>query len=88
MQKSPGLFVINSLQVETPHQIAASLPLEDAYRTSTGFIAMCASCRRTRRQGTATEVWDWVPKFVEEMPIHTTHGICPPCRELYYPDEE
>jgi PAS fold len=83
-----GLFVINSLIVEDAHQIAACPPVEEAYRTARGLIVMCASCRRTRRNSPQAEVWDWVPQFVEQFPAHTTHGVCAPCKELYYPDDE
>jgi len=85
-RKKVGLAVLNSLIVEEPHQIAATAPVEEAYRRPDGLIVMCASCRRTRRIG-PVEHWDWVPAFVEEFPPRTTHGVCLPCRELYYPDE-
>jgi hypothetical protein len=83
-----GLFVVNSLIVEHPHQNAACPPVEQAYRTARGLVVMCASCRRTRRNSPEAEVSDWVPRFVESFPERTTHGVCPPCRELYYPDDE
>jgi hypothetical protein len=88
MQTVRGLFVINSLKVEDAHQLEACPPLEEAYRTTNGLIVMCASCRRTRRNSPSTEIWDWVPSFVEQIPLSTTHGVCVPCRELYYPDDE
>jgi hypothetical protein len=86
MQSIPGLFVMNSLQVETAHQLEECAPLEEAYRTSFDLIVMCASCRRTRRNaGGGAEIWDWVPKFVERIPARTSHGVCAHCNELYYP---
>ena len=88
MQAVRGLFVINSLIVEQPHQLAAAPPLEETYRTARGLIVMCASCRRTRRNRPGVDIWDWVPGFVETLPVRTTHGVCPSCRELYYPDDE
>jgi len=88
METVRGLFVVNSLIVDQAHHIAGCLPLEEAYRTARGLIVMCASCRRTRRNDPQAELWDWVPRFVEEFPVRTSHGVCPPCRELYYPDDE
>jgi hypothetical protein len=88
MQTVRGLFVINSLIVEHPHQLAAAPPLQEVYRTARGLIVMCASCRRTRRNVYGVEMWDWVPSFVDRFPPHTTHGVCAPCRELYYPDDD
>ena len=88
MQTVRGLFVVNSLIVERAHELAAKPPLEEVYRTTRGLIVMCASCRRTRRNIQGIDIWDWVPSFVENFPVRTTHGVCAPCRELYYPDDE
>jgi hypothetical protein len=88
MQKRPGLFVVNSLRVEHAHQLTACAGIESEYRRPDGFIVMCASCRRTRRYCPGMDVWDWVPTFVDTFPLRTTHGVCSPCRELYYPDDE
>jgi len=87
METVRGLFVINSLVIEQPHQLDSCTPLEELYRTRHGLIIMCSSCRRTRRNLLNPELWDWVPDFVQEFPVRTSHGICPPCRELYYPDD-
>jgi hypothetical protein len=88
MQSVRGLFVINSLIVEQAHQLSASPPLEEVYRRADGFILMCGSCRRTRRNSPGIDIWDWVPSFVEDFPARTTHGICAPCKEHYYPDPD
>lgn len=88
IRKTAGLLVINSLRVERPHEVVQCQPLEDVYRNSTGLIIMCGSCRRTRRNSIGATSWDWVPEFVENFPVRSSHGLCPPCCELYYPDEE
>jgi hypothetical protein len=88
MQKTPGLFVVNSLKVEYAHRLTACAAIESIYRRPDGFIVMCASCRRTRRYCPGMDVWDWVPTFVENFPSRTTHGVCSPCKELYYPNVE
>jgi hypothetical protein len=88
MQKRPGLFVMNSLRVERVHESPVCAAIESGYRRPDGFIVMCASCRRTRRPLPGPHMWDWVPAFVENFPPRTTHGVCLPCKELYYPDDE
>jgi PAS domain-containing protein len=85
MQKNRGLFVMNFLRVEHPHEVQPCLRLDDFYRDSRGLIRMCASCRRTCRNAPGGDVWDWVPDYVDSLPFQTTHGICGPCQELYYP---
>jgi hypothetical protein len=87
LQSMRGLLVIFSLQVERPHELAGSPPLEDLYRSERGLIMMCASCRRTRRDGPDGESWDWIPSFVDRMPLRTSHGICTPCMELHYRED-
>jgi hypothetical protein len=88
MKKVPGLFAINSLRVERLHDRVPCPPLEEQYRhAGTGLITMCGSCRRTRRLAPGPPVWDWVPDFIDPFPTSTTHGICPPCCQLYYPDQ-
>ena len=91
IKKRPGVFVRNSLDVEHAHQEALSKPLEKVYRQSNGLITMCSGCRRTRRNLSGVEIWDWVPAFLALPPAaarQITYGICSTCRELYYPEDE
>src|SRR5262249_21377199 len=82
-----SLLVVNLLVNEGPMRrrpFYASTD-EGEYRRPDGLISMCANCRRTRR---ATEaVWDCVPRYVESMPPSTTHGLCPACLAIYFPEE-
>jgi len=78
-----GFVVNNSLRVVHPHTRAVCEPYDSIYRCELGLIHMCANCRRTRRIGD-TEVWDWVPTYVERPARATTHTVCPFCREYYY----
>lgn len=53
-------------------------------RTLRGIIPICSFCQKVR-----TEVGDWqqIGRYVQQ---HTeaefSHGICPDCRDLHYPD--
>jgi hypothetical protein len=85
MKNNSGLLVMNYLHEERQHDAASCAPVEEVYRTPQGVIVMCASCRRTRRANDPVETWDWVPHFVGNTPLMVSHGVCPPCRELYYP---
>lgn len=82
-----GLLVVNSLCIERAHDVAHGSFSEAAYRRPDGIVVMCSHCRRTRRAGIA-EHWDWVADFVREPPHQTSHGLCPPCFEYYYPGVE
>jgi len=79
-----GLLVVNSLCVERPHEPGQTRLRDADYRGRNGLIVMCSHCRRTRRDGPLEE-WDWVPEYVEHQPPKTSHGLCNPCLEYYYP---
>ena len=79
-----GLLVVNSLCVERPHEPSQTHLRDADYRAATGLVVMCSHCRRTRRT-TAAEQWDWVPEYLEHQPAQTSHGLCSPCLEYYYP---
>jgi hypothetical protein len=82
-----GLVVVNSLTVEHPHgNDREPHPSSPAYASANeGIVTMCSHCRRTQRID-SKEVWDWVPAYVENRPQHTSHGLCPICTFMYYPE--
>jgi hypothetical protein len=80
-----GLLVVNALQFQKPHTAAAELAFETSYRLPGGLILMCSNCRRSRRPGTG-DVWDWVPGFVSAALHGVSHGLCPPCGDMYHAD--
>lgn len=57
----------------------------DNVRTLSGFIPICASCKKIRND---TGYWDAIESYISR---HTdaqfTHGICPECVVRLYPDE-
>jgi hypothetical protein len=81
----PGtpLIIVNSLEIEQPHQHAPGLEDRRSYRDRNGIVTMCCHCRRTKRPE-ALEVWDWVPEFVREPPARVSHGLCAWCFQLHY----
>jgi hypothetical protein len=84
VKQTHGLLVVNSLCVERPHEPSHTQRRDPDYRGTNGILVMCSHCRRTRRSA-ASEQWDWVPEYVEHQPPKTSHGLCNPCLEFYYP---
>ncbi|HEY3928861.1 MAG TPA: hypothetical protein VGL89_10820 [Candidatus Koribacter sp.] len=76
------LLVENSVRVERPHTAVAVDTTEFCYTDSRGMVVMCAHCRRTRHPD--TDRWDWVPRFVANLPPNTSHGLCKNCRSFYF----
>lgn len=83
-----GLLVVNSLHEERPIAAAelAGLPaVAKTYANPHGLITMCSHCRRTARAD-GSDVWDWVPDYLNRMPKSISHGLCAVCMALYYPN--
>jgi hypothetical protein len=55
------------------------------HTNSNGFVEQCSNCRKIRNHS-FTEHWDWIPKWVDQPPHNTSHGICEYCLDHYYPD--
>ena len=84
LKRSGGLAFVNSIRVEHihgPERPASSA--SDIYFSAHRMITMCCHCRRTRRQD-ASDVWDWVPEFVQARNWKVSHGICPVCKSYFY----
>lgn len=84
LKRSGELAFVNSTRVEHIHG-AERTPSSatDIYLSARGMITMCCHCRRTRRQD-PSDVWDWVPAFVQTRKCTISHGICPACASYYY----
>jgi hypothetical protein len=88
LESRRGLLVIHSLVVEltasagnrTPHRA-----IEADYRNADELIRQCAYCRRVQRR--CDGAWDWVPEWVQAIPLRTSHGICRPCREFHLAED-
>ena len=80
-----GVLIVNSLVVEEPHQTAAVEPLSEHVGPN-GLIVQCSHCRRV--QHTKVEGrWDWAPRYLARPPARTGHGLCPCCRDFFYPGD-
>lgn len=75
------LVVTHSLRLERPLDHEAAGADEARYRRD-GIIRMCSNCRRVQARGVA-ERWDWVPTWVVSMPHDVSHGLCPPCAQVF-----
>jgi hypothetical protein len=48
-----------------------------------GLLAMCAACKRIRRED---DLWEPVEAYLKRHEISVSHGICPGCADRLYPD--
>ena len=85
LMEQGGLMVINSIQIERPHDGISCAAIEERFRNPNGMIVMCPGCRRTRRAFSDQPAWDWVPGFLERVPRDVSHWFCPLCSKQYYP---
>lgn len=84
LKRSSELAFVNSTRVEHIHGAERpASPAADIYLSAHGIITMCCHCRRTRRQN-ASDVWDWVPAFVQTRTWQVSHGLCPVCKSYFY----
>lgn len=81
-----GLLIVNSLIKECPHDPSLRPPFppeRSLYESETGLITLCCNCRRAQRSHERNR-WDWVPDWVENVPLGITGGICPLCYDYYW----
>jgi hypothetical protein len=86
LDEGNGLIVVNSLTVKVPMKQLDRMAydaIERKYVESTGLITQCSNCRTTRRAG-QSEIWDWVPDWVENIKDNVSHSICPICFDYYW----
>jgi hypothetical protein len=78
------------------HSVRVGGPLGDRYvlserppeafrNPSTGFIIQCSYCRRLRDPQTGS--WEMSSEAVRRTPEMTSHGLCDPCGETYFPSQ-
>lgn len=87
LKEQAGLLIVNSLRIESPHDVAGRTSWDaDAvrYTDEFGTVHQCAHCRRIRVVGREHE-WHWVPAWVENPPDATSHDLCGICLDYYYP---
>jgi hypothetical protein len=79
------LLVNNHLRLQEKCEARPPLTLEEAndYTSPTGFIVMCANCRKTKRCESETQ-WDWIPEMLSHDSLKVSHGLCPRCKTHLY----
>ena len=87
-ERGEVLVLVHSLALEAKHPAERRPPAafdERDYRDEFGHLHQCMHCRRVRR-ARPPQRWDWIPAWVAACPAGTSHGLCPPCFEHYYPE--
>lgn len=82
IKPSGWLLVTNSILVEGEHA-PGNTDFKD-YVDAHGKIHMCAHCRCSRRTATP-ERWDFVPANLKLEGANVTQGLCPICKNYFYP---
>lgn len=82
---SGGLIVVHS-SLRIPRQAKPAMPPLDELYLRAGVISQCSHCRRVQR-ASEPGTWDWVPSYVARPRRETSHGLCSPCADHYYPVE-
>lgn len=55
-------------------------------KTLTGLLPICAWCKKIRND---TGYWEQVEEYIRHRTTaHFTHGLCPDCAPIYFPDGE
>jgi hypothetical protein len=86
LKDGKGLILSNALRLKLPMQATdrkAHDAIEEQYIQKTGFIIQCTNCRHTLRADNS-DVWDWVPEWVDKMPNNCNHTICQTCYDYYW----
>lgn len=77
-----GLLLSHRLVAQLPHPGEPAAPTEASYRDAHGHVLQCSNCRCVRRVDASA--WDWVPRWVQDSPSQTSHGLCPLCAGFYW----
>ena len=86
LEATEGFFITNSLLVELPHRVdrLATPGAYTLYLRQGDIVKMCCHCRRTERSD-GSQIWDWVPRYLESPPGLVSHGLCASCSTYFYP---
>jgi len=86
LEGAGGFLIINSLLVEAPHSAdRPTMPdVANLYLGQGDTVKMCSHCRRTQRSD-GSQMWDWVPRYLDAPPGRVSHGLCVVCAAYFYP---
>jgi len=85
LYKKAGVLIINTQMFKLPMSNMnreTFHAIEDRYIQTDGHIVQCSNCRHTQRAD-EPEIWDWVPSWVDKLPVNYGLSICPTCEHLY-----
>jgi hypothetical protein len=52
-----------------------------------GFLPICASCKKIRKQDKNQEQWEQIEDYLSKHTlVQFSHSICPECKKKLYPD--
>lgn len=84
LNKAGALAFVNSIRIEHVHgPERPAVEAADVYVSPQGIVTLCSHCRRTRRRE-ASDIWDWVPPFLNTTEWKVSHGVCPTCLSYFY----
>ena len=84
IQGGTGLVVTNHCKLTLANN-KGEVEIMPEHRNSYGFVEQCSNCRKIKNHD-FQERWDWIPKWVDQPPLNTSHGICEYCLDHYYPE--
>ena len=87
LHDSAGLLLVNSIRIEAPLRPEVSAPIAAQYMNEHALVVQCCHCRRFRRVDRQS-TWDWVARWVKEIPKNVSHGICETCAGFYYSSDK
>ncbi len=86
LKDGKSLIIINTLTIHTTMKEIGREAFnvsDNRYINTTGFLTQCCNCRCTQR-AEEPDVWDWVPEWVEKIPVNCSHSICPICYDYFW----
>jgi len=81
-----GLVITNHQAIKKPHT-EENVTFSKRFVDKHGIIIQCMNCRKIRDPNDKSK-WFWVPELLTSPWPDTSHDICSPCLEHYYPDAE
>lgn len=83
LKNGTGVVIINWLRVEVSRAPAAEKVDVALYLQDDGFVHQCCNCKNVLRRG-EEGYWETVETWRCQVPLNTSHTICPVCFEYYW----
>lgn len=81
---------IDNRKIAETEQVKLQENLQEALaKVLDGFIPICAGCKKIRDESENTTKWLEIERYVENHSEAVfSHGMCPDCVKIYFPDKE